>query len=197
MPAGELEQFHAEMQRAAHPAGAVLDIAGLGFGQRNELLDRFDRQLRVDRERVRARSEQRDRREGLQRVDGQLVKRRIDRMRDGDDQQRVAVGRRLRHQFGADDAAGAGLVLDDELLAEPLAEAAQLDDARQDVVQPARRERHDHPHRLVRRVVLRRDRRERRETVQAAISSRAASWSWPIPPSSQVRAFALGPQIAL
>ena len=57
----------------------------------------------------------------LQRVVGQLVKRRIDRMRDRDDQQRVAVGRCLRHQLGADDAAGAGLVLDDELLAEPLA----------------------------------------------------------------------------
>ena len=149
----ELEQLHAEMQRAADAAGAILDIAGLGLGKRDEFLDRLGRQIRIDRERVWARCEQRDRRKRLQRVVGQLVERRVDRMRDGDDQQRVAVGRCFRHQLGADDAAGAGLVLDHELLAEPLAEL-RADDARQNVVEPARRERHDHPHRLVRIVAL-------------------------------------------
>ena len=178
---GELEQLHAEMQRAADAAGAILDVAGLGFGERDEFLDRLGRQIRIDRERVRARCEQRDRRKRLQRVVGQLVERRIDRMRDGDDQQRVAVGRRLRHQLGADDAAGAGLVLDDELLAEPLAEL-RADDARQDVVEPARRERHDHPHRPVRIVVLRGGRREQRQRTCRSPSAIARLFlSWPIP----------------
>ena len=45
-------------------------------------------------------------------------------MRERDDQQRVAVLRRIRHQLGADHAAGAGAVVDDELLAEPLARVA-------------------------------------------------------------------------
>src|SRR5690242_18338626 len=46
----------------------------------------------------------------------------IDGVGDGALQQRVAVVRRVRHEIGGDAAAGAAAVLDDELLAEPLAE---------------------------------------------------------------------------
>jgi len=56
---------------------------------------------------------QRDRREVAQRVVGQrLVQRRIGGMADVHHEQRVAVGRGLRHQVAADDTARAAAVLD-------------------------------------------------------------------------------------
>ena len=63
---------------------------------------------------------QRDRREVLDRVVGQVVahvRRDADRAERGEEQ-RGAVGLRLRHVVGADRAVGAGLVLDDDGLAE-------------------------------------------------------------------------------
>ena len=44
----------------------------------------------------------------------------IERVAGGDDDQRVAVGRRLRQRFRGDDAAGAGAVLDHDRLAPAL-----------------------------------------------------------------------------
>ena len=59
------------------------------------------------------------------------VERGIDRMRGHDLQQRVAIRGRLGDRLGSDVAAGAGAVLDDELLAEairqPLTHQARLD----------------------------------------------------------------------
>jgi hypothetical protein len=49
-----------------------------------------------------------------------VVERRIDGVRRARIEQRVAVGRRAHDEFGCDIAAGARLVVDDELLAEPL-----------------------------------------------------------------------------
>ena len=51
-----------------------------------------------------------------------LVERRVDGVGRGYREQRVAVGRRAHHRLGADIAAGAGLIFDDEGLAEPLGE---------------------------------------------------------------------------
>ena len=47
-----------------------------------------------------------------------LVKRGVDGVGTGDQQQRIAVGRRLHHRLGGDVGAGARPVIDDELLAE-------------------------------------------------------------------------------
>ena len=58
------------------------------------------------------------------------------------EQQRVAVARRLRHHLGADDAAGAAAVVDDDLAAGDLRQLG-ADDARDDVDGAAGRERHD------------------------------------------------------
>ena len=62
--------------------------------------------------------------------------------------ERVAVGRGLGDQFGADIVAGAGLVLDDELLAELLAQPIS-DNARDDVGRSAGRIADDDAHRVV------------------------------------------------
>jgi hypothetical protein len=52
--------------------------------------------------------------------------------RDRCHQERVAVGRRLRHHVGAEIAAGAGTVLHDELLAKDFADL-RADDTSHDV----------------------------------------------------------------
>ena len=61
---------------------------------------------------------------------------------EGGEQQRVAVGRALRHEVAADDGAGARLVVDDHRLAE-LARHALARDAGDDVAAAPRREGHD------------------------------------------------------
>ncbi len=64
------------------------------------------------------------------------------------DQQRIAVGRRARHELGADAAAGAGAVVDHHRLSERLADLI-ADDAADNVGIAAGRERHDQPDRPV------------------------------------------------
>jgi hypothetical protein len=60
-------------------------------------------------------------REVLHRIVGELAhERRIDHEAAGDYPRRVAVGRALRDDFGADHAAGAGAVIEDEVMAEHL-----------------------------------------------------------------------------
>ena len=66
--------------------------------------------------------QQADRGEILDRVVVELVEPGIDRMGHGDDEQGVAVRRRLRDRLGADHAAGAAAVVDHDLLAEAVAE---------------------------------------------------------------------------
>ena len=88
-----------------------------------------------------------------QRVVGQLGIERVRARERAVDQDRVAVGRRLRHHVGADRAAGAGAVLDDDILSELPADLLHHD-ARDDVARTARTERHDHGD-VARRPVLR------------------------------------------
>ncbi len=59
----------------------------------------------------------------------------------------MAVGRRFRRRFGADDPARAALVVGDDLPAQALGEL-EGDHAPDDVVAAAGRERDDQPHRL-------------------------------------------------
>ena len=97
----------------------------------------------------------RDRHEVLGLVGQLLVEAAVDRERPGRrDEQRVPVGFGLRRQIGADVAAGAGLLLDDDRLA-PLRLQLVGGDARQDVVDAAGRERHDELDRLARKRALR------------------------------------------
>ena len=61
-----------------------------------------------------------------------LVKRRIDRVRGGDHQERIAVRGRLHDRLGGDIAAGSRPVLDDKMLAKPLRQPLS-DQARENV----------------------------------------------------------------
>ena len=63
------------------------------------------------------------------------------------DRQRVAVGRRARGDFGADDAARAAAVLHDDLLPERRAER-RGHEARREIDEAARRKADDDAHRL-------------------------------------------------
>ena len=112
------------MRARRDAARCVVELAGLRFRERDQLLHRFHRQRRMHDEDVRQRREARDRREVAHRVERQLlVQARIDRERRGDHEQRVAVGRRFRDDLGAVEAARAGTVVDDDRLAERVAQA--------------------------------------------------------------------------
>ena len=78
-----------------------------------------------------------DRRDVADEIETEIgEQRRIDRVRGHDLQQRVAIGRRLGDRVGRDVAAGTRLVLDDELLAQPLRQPL-AHQARHDVGRPA------------------------------------------------------------
>ncbi len=94
----------------------------------------------------------------------------VERLVDGEDgaarqQQRVAVGRRLGDALRPGHAAGAADILDDELLAEDLADA-RAEDARDGVDRPAGRIRHDKVDRACRPAL-----RVRRPTAAAAMAA--------------------------
>jgi hypothetical protein len=77
-------------------------------------------------------------------IERQVVEQRdIERGRGRDEQQRVAVGRRIDHGLDGDIGAGARLVLDDDRLTEPLRQPRRHD-AGDDVAAAARRK-SDHP----------------------------------------------------
>ncbi len=123
-----LEELARQVDRGAVAARRHVELARVGArvgDQRAHVGDAVGGRLRrVHDEDVRHAGDERDRREVLDRVVGHLrIQRRIDRLRaDRSHQQRVAVGRRLGDEIGAQVAAGAGLVLDDEALAEGLGE---------------------------------------------------------------------------
>src|SRR3954454_2153892 len=103
---------------------------------------------------TRATHEARDRRDVTEEIETEfLVQRRIDGVWRTNQEQRVAVGRRVHDRLGGDVAAGAQPVFDDEWLAEPLRQPL-TDQPRQDVVRAPGGEADDDAHRL-RRIGLR------------------------------------------
>jgi hypothetical protein len=64
----------------------------------------------------------------------------------------VAVGRRFRHEIGAELGCGAGLVLDVDLTVEPLGQFARKKPSQQIVTRTGRERNHD-PHRPRRKIL--------------------------------------------
>ena len=126
------------MHRRAVAGRRHVDLARVGFDVVDELLDGLRRHVVVDHHHVRHAHEAADRRDVADEVERQLlVERRVDAVRRIDQQHGVAVGRRREHGFDREVVAGAGLVLDDELLAGLLRQVLP-DQARQDVGGAAR-----------------------------------------------------------
>ena len=143
------EQFDGQVRAVARAGRRIGELARLALRQRHELRGVLRGNRRVDHDHGREGGRQRDRREVLEDVVGQL--RAVQRGRDGmravvGHHQRVAVGRRLGDQRAAHRAAGARLVLHHDLLADPFRQLLRQDAAER-VGVAARRVRHDQPDR--------------------------------------------------
>ncbi len=111
------EHLGEQVQRRARPARTEVEGAGLLLGERHQFLEVLRRIFRRAADHELRRDHHRHRDEVLDRVERQLrVERRHAGHRAGEHQQRVAVGRRFRDQVGAKIAAGAGPVVDDDRL---------------------------------------------------------------------------------
>ena len=153
-----------EMDRGAETGRRERDLAGLCLRQRDQFLRGCGRHGRMHDQHQRRGGEQRDRREILLRVVGQLAGEQagIDHERTVDHADGVAVRRGGRDRLRADLAGAAAAIVDHERLPERALEM-RLDQPRQDVRRAARRVGHDHAHRTLRIVLRERRARERGE----------------------------------
>ena len=150
--------------------------------------ERIDRQVLLHDDDVRHAAEHGDRHEVLGLVGELLVEALVDRERPGRrDEQRMAVGLGLRREIGADVAAGAGLLLDDDRLA-PFRLQLVGGDARQHVVDAAGRERHDELDGLAGKAALRAGRGGSASRAAASTMPGAASRCFMRPSTSGAQA---------
>src|SRR5947207_1435300 len=146
-------------------AGAVavrgeVELARIAARVLEEFADARDGRLGGDHQNVGAAAPERAGGGVLLRVGRQEpVQRHVDRVGRRRDEQRVAVGRALRDEVGADIAAGAGLVLDDDRLSQGFRKA-RAQSTRGEIGDTARRESDDEPDRLGGIVSQRRQRKK-------------------------------------
>jgi len=146
-PGALLEKLGRQMRERSGSRRRVVEAARLLLRPRDQLLQGVYAQVRPRGEHDWEIADLGHGLEVLERVVGHLVvEARIDRKRIRRQQQRVAVGSCARDPREGDIAAGAAAVLDDDRLAQSVAERL-LDDPRHDVVGAARRERDDEGHR--------------------------------------------------
>ena len=137
------EQLAGHVIGRAGARGGVVEVAGLGLQQRQELLQVLGRHRGVHHHQQVGVVDGRHRHEIAHELVGAVRQQRlVDGVRVRHHQQRVAVGRRLGDLARADQRAGAGPVLDDERLLERFLQVL-ADDAGVDVGGPAGAERHD------------------------------------------------------
>ena len=119
LDAGHLQEQHLGQERRAAGAGRChRELAGLGLGEVDQLLDRMGRRGVRHEHEIGKLGDKRDRREIRNRIVAQrAVEAGVHRQRRGGEQDRVSVGIGARDVFVADVGAGASLVLDENLLA--------------------------------------------------------------------------------
>ena len=149
-----LEQFAGEMLGGGKARAREHDLARIGLGGLDQLFHIVGGKIRPRHDQKARARDLRHRRQCGGVVRHVLARHRGDDLARGHDAERVAVGRGVRDQLIAEDAAGARLVLDDDRLAEPLLHGVG-EDAADDVGAAAGAERDDDMDRL-RRPVLRR-----------------------------------------
>ena len=139
-PGHALEHLHVEMMRHARTDRRECQLAGIGLGigdAARRPISPAASGLTISTNGVCASKSERHE-IGQRLVRQALIERDIDRHgRRRRHQQRVAVGGGLLHRGRGDDRAGAGLVLDDEALAEPLLELCATIRASRSVPPPA------------------------------------------------------------
>jgi hypothetical protein len=142
------QQLHLKMIELAGAGRCVIVFGRIGFEELDELVEGRHRHLAgIDQQQMRLRRDDADWRQVTLDVVGHLANMRDDAERsDRGDQQRVAVGRRLRRGRRADEARAAGDIVQDERLAEALRERL-AQQARHGIRDAACRRRHDDPHR--------------------------------------------------
>ena len=138
------EQFAGQMRRQAEARGREVELAGIGFGERNKLGERMRRHIEIDHQHIGLGADQADRSKIIHRIEADLG---VEAGIGGEDrvvaqQQRVTVGPRMGHDFAGDIAARSRPIVDDEGLAEQAAEFVG-DDARHNVARAAGRETDD------------------------------------------------------
>ena len=121
------EHLSRQMMQAADAGRAVVQLAGIGFGVGDELLEVMDRQVRAHREDERAARDLDHRRKRLDRIVRRLLgdRRRNQYRARAAEHDRVAVRIGPREGTAADGAAGAGAVLDHDRLAQIAAPASR------------------------------------------------------------------------
>jgi len=131
------------MRTGADTGTGEVELSGIGLGVVDQLAHGLGRDAGVHDHQVDRHQQRRDADEILRIVGQRLDQMRIEDLRPrGREQQRVAVRSGLGDAVGSDDRPGAGLVLDDHRLLQPLAQAI-ADETRHDVGPAARRKRHD------------------------------------------------------
>ena len=153
MPARALSSAPARCGRGGGAARGVEHFARLGLCQRDQLRQGLHAGRGMHDQHHRRDGGERDRREVLGEVERQVGRDGgIDHVGHGAEEQRVAVLGGARGGFGGDAAARSRPVLDDELLAEGLAQT-RADRAREKIARCPGRKAHDDAHRP-RRIVV-------------------------------------------
>ena len=168
----ELEQLAADMAGRAVARRGVRELAGILLRVVDQLLDRLERRVGDDGEQQVAARHQRDRLEVALDVVGQL-RHHVARDRERADRPHADACSRPARAFAVeiepDGERAAGPVVDDDLLAELLAEL-RAENARHRVGGAAGGLRHDQPDRLVGKLGARRWRSEGEQAMRATIT---------------------------
>jgi hypothetical protein len=115
---GDVELLDVDMRAAADAGGGVVELSGLRFEHRDQLLHRIDAKRRRYDQHARQAAQHGDGRQILQAVVTQvLVKHVVHRVSRGHEHERIAIGLGARGLADADGAAGAGAVVHDHRLA--------------------------------------------------------------------------------